>query len=91
MRSFVLAFLRHILYDFSVIILTNYEEQLGIQVNSVELKLFCDLMNLMSGLWYAIYAIKTKLVPSRSGKQEQASADLMKLALDQFQALNLIH
>lgn len=77
-------------YKIQQIILTNYEEQLGIQVNSVELKLFCDLMNLMSGLWYANYAVQTKLVPSRSGKQEQTSADLMKLALDQFQALNLV-
>ena len=65
-------------------IIGNYERKLNVQVDHAELRLYYDLMILMSGLWYAIHASRLY-----SLFHDDSSREFVRLALDQFKMLNL--
>jgi thiamine kinase-like enzyme len=72
------------------IIVEKFEEQLEIQVNPKVLEFTCNLMNLMSGLWYVIQAARLK-EPSVSLVEQQPSfIEFLSFAQDRFQALDLM-
>ncbi len=70
------------------IIIKNYNKKLKIQVNRAKLKVYYDLMILMSGLWYAIHAARL-ISANKQPFHHVSSKKFIKLALDQFQILNL--
>ncbi len=70
------------------IIIEAYNSKLKIHVDRDELKLYYDLMILMSGLWYAIHAARL-ISSNRKPFHHASSKEFIKLALDQFRFLNL--
>ncbi|MFX0206505.1 MAG: phosphotransferase [Candidatus Hodarchaeota archaeon] len=71
-------------------IVEKYEEQLGNQVNPKVLEFTCNLMNLMSGLWYVIQAARFKSTSVLNIEQHASFIEFLSFAQDRFQALDLI-
>jgi thiamine kinase-like enzyme len=71
------------------ILINEYESQLKVTVNLIELTVYYKLMSLMSALWYAIQAFRLKSSSFPVVKQEISSPEFIKLALEIFDALNL--
>ncbi|MHA2294224.1 MAG: phosphotransferase [Candidatus Hodarchaeales archaeon] len=72
-------------YDF----LEIYEKLGRIKINQDQLRLYCDLMNLMSGLWYTIQAARRESLLLQDARQDVSSADFINHALRIFRKLNL--
>jgi thiamine kinase-like enzyme len=71
-------------------IIQKYEEELNYQFNPKGLELTCDLMNLMSGLWYIIQASRFLTAPNLASQQVPSFIEYITLAQERFQALHLI-
>ncbi|MFX0152071.1 MAG: phosphotransferase [Candidatus Hodarchaeota archaeon] len=71
------------------ILINEYESQLKVIVNPIELKVYYKLMSLMSALWYAIQAFRLESSSFPVAKQKISSLKFIKLALDTFTILNL--
>lgn len=71
-------------------IVEKFEEQQGNQVNPEVLEFTCNLMNLMSGLWYVIQAARFKSTSVPIVEQHPSFIEFLSFAKDRFQALDLI-
>jgi aminoglycoside phosphotransferase (APT) family kinase protein len=70
------------------ILIEKFQEKWGYEILPEILMLTCDLMNLMSGLWYLIQAARLKSVTFPSDNQAPFS-DLISLAREKFRVLGL--
>ncbi|MFX1515030.1 MAG: phosphotransferase [Promethearchaeota archaeon] len=70
-------------------IVEKYEEKQDIQINPEVLKLTCDLMDLMSGLWYVIQAVRLGSISNLTSEDETFLAEYVTLAQDRFDALEI--
>ncbi len=70
-------------------IIESYEVHLDFHIDHTKLRVYCDLMDLMSGLWYAIHAARLKLMPFSERKTHPPYQDFITLAIKTFHALNL--
>ena len=61
-----------------------YEKLSHSQINLDHLEIYCNLMNLMSGLWYAIQAARIKSLSYQETEQDVSSADFINQALRIF-------
>lgn len=68
----------------------KFDEKLGFQIPPKILELTCDLMNLMSGLWYVIQATKLKSTSTLISDQNSSFIEFLTLAQDRFHTLQLI-
>ncbi len=68
----------------------KFEEKLGYQIPSKVLELTCDLMNLMSGLWYVIQAARLRSASTLISNQHSSFIEFLTLAQDRFHTLQLI-
>jgi len=68
----------------------KFGEQLGNQVNPEVLEFTCNLMNLMSGLWYVIQAARFRSTSVPFVEQHPSFIEFLSFAKDRFQALDLI-
>ncbi|UCG01764.1 MAG: aminoglycoside phosphotransferase family protein [Candidatus Heimdallarchaeota archaeon] len=68
----------------------KFEEKLGFQIIPRVLELTCDLMNLMSGLWYIIQAARFQTAPHLVSEENTSFNEYIALAQDRFRALQLI-
>jgi len=68
----------------------EFEKKLDFQIIPRALELTCDLMNLMSGLWYIIQAARFRSAPNLVSEQEISFSKYISLAQERFQALQLI-
>jgi thiamine kinase-like enzyme len=73
------------------VLVETYEDLRKVQLNLKELKLYYNLMNLMSALWYAIHASRLKSKSIQLQEHQLPFMDFIELAVKQFQALKLIH
>ncbi|MFX0211590.1 MAG: phosphotransferase, partial [Candidatus Hodarchaeota archaeon] len=70
-------------------IIESYEGHSNVQINRAKLSVYCDLMNLMSGLWYAIHAARLKLMLLSEREHHPPVENFIKLAFKTFQTLKL--
>ncbi|MFX1514520.1 MAG: phosphotransferase family protein, partial [Promethearchaeota archaeon] len=70
-------------------IIESYEDHSNFQINQGKLSVYCDLMNLMSGLWYAIHAARLKLMSFSEREHHPPYENFIKLAAKTFHDLNL--
>jgi thiamine kinase-like enzyme len=77
-------------HDIQQTFIEKFEEQLGEQIPPRVLELSCDLMNLMSGLWYIIQAARLKSIDSSSVSQQPSYSDLISLAQEKLRILRLL-
>ena len=68
----------------------KFEEKLGYQIPSKVLELTCDLMDLMSGLWYVIQAARLRPASTLISNQQSSFIEFLTLAQDRFHTLQLI-
>ncbi|MFX1282027.1 MAG: phosphotransferase [Promethearchaeota archaeon] len=68
----------------------KFEEQLGDQINPKVLKFTCNLMNLMSGLWYVIQAARFKSTSVSIVEPHPSFIEFLSFAQERFQALDLV-
>ena len=71
------------------IFISSYEHKLGYQMKPEVLELTCDLMNLMSGLWYIIQAARLKSAPDLVSQQSTPVFEYITLAQERLQTLQL--
>ncbi|MFX0087111.1 MAG: phosphotransferase [Candidatus Hodarchaeota archaeon] len=64
-------------------------EQRGLDLDETELSIFCDLMTLMSALWYSIHAYRLKFNFSNHSNSISSVAGSLKLANINFKSLKL--
>ncbi|MFX0124282.1 MAG: phosphotransferase [Candidatus Hodarchaeota archaeon] len=76
--------------DVQQILIKKFEEKLGFNIIPKVLELTCDLMNLMSGLWYIIQAARLKSTTNLIPQQETSFSEYLTLAQDKFRALQFI-
>ncbi|MFW9903907.1 MAG: phosphotransferase [Candidatus Thorarchaeota archaeon] len=67
----------------------QYQEKLGYQILPEVLKLTCDLMDLMAGLWYVIQAARLEAT-SLLENQPPPSSELISIAQKKFRILSLM-
>ncbi|UCE12467.1 MAG: aminoglycoside phosphotransferase family protein [Candidatus Heimdallarchaeota archaeon] len=68
----------------------KFAEQLGMPVHPDGLRLNCDLMNLMSALWYLIQAARLRSTSTPTEDQQGSFKEFLSLAQDRFQTLDLL-
>ncbi|MFX1538214.1 MAG: hypothetical protein ACFFDI_28800, partial [Promethearchaeota archaeon] len=61
----------------------------GFKIIPKVLELTCDLMNLMSGLWYIIQAARFRSTPNLASEQEISFLKYIALAQERFLELKL--
>lgn len=74
--------------DIQQSIVEKFKEQLGVRVHPESLKLNCDLMDLMSALWYIIQAARLRSMPTPTEAQQSSSREFLLLAQEKFQRLD---
>ena len=72
------------------ILIEEFEKKLNFQIVPKVLELTCDLMNLMSGLWYIIQAARLSSAPNLVSEQKNTFSKYTSLAQERFQALQLV-
>lgn len=76
-------------HNFQQTLVQKFDEKLGFQIPPKILELTCNLMNLMSGLWYVIQAARLKSIASPLIRQQSSDTDFISLAQDKFSILGL--
>jgi len=72
------------------LIIECYQTLTGFELNINKLKVYNNMMKLMSALWYSIHAFKLKYKYHNHLKSISSVSESMNLAINNFKSLNLI-
>lgn len=72
------------------LIIECYQTFTGLELNINKLKVYNNMMKLMSALWYSIHAFKLKYKYHDHLKSISSVSEAMRLAINNFKSLNLI-